>query len=110
MKGKLYIFKPGQRVPETRDLFAPLGHLDIHAIVGGPIELVPGFNEFDGERCAVFCHEEGKLIDPPLPANNVATALWADTLGMPVYVLAGRDFLVGTIAIVTGDDELMNAM
>lgn len=76
------------------------------AVVGGYIELVYGFDKFkiDGQTvpCVVFCNEEGKLYE--LPPNAAATRAWFKAL--PII----DDFLVGDVAIVTGDQEFMDAV
>lgn len=73
-------------------------------IVGGHIEIVPGWDRIvigEGTRsCVVFCNEEGKLHD--LEANPRATFMWYECLGQPT-----DDVLVGNVAVVWGDEEFM---
>ncbi|MEY9560519.1 DUF3846 domain-containing protein [Sinorhizobium fredii] len=68
--------------------------------IGGPYQIVPYFETFNGEPCLAFCHEEGKLLG--LPINVLANGLW--TL-FPNY-----DFLVGPVVIVQGDKAFMRGM
>lgn len=60
---------------------------DLQAAVGGYIEAVSGFQNFEGKSAFAFCNEEGKQKN--LPAN--------------------RHFpgLVGNVVIITGDKEFM---
>jgi hypothetical protein len=78
---------------------------------GGPLELVPLFDRYDGEECIVFCDEDGR--GKGLVPNSRATTLWhagirrrgrepSDTL-TTLDVIVG---LVGPIVIVRGDDDL----
>lgn len=60
--------------------------------VGGSIELIGGFNRFNGRACQAYCNEEGKLDG--LAPNLKATALWALCLRR----LPG-DVLVGCVAV-----------
>lgn len=87
------------------------------AIGGGYLEIVPGFNRYkhNGEAhdCVAFCDEEGKLEG--MSYNADATRYWQQALlaqGHPGLVKRGvmLDYLVGTIAIVWGDDEFMEAL
>lgn len=58
-------------------------------IVGGFIELVP-----NPHGVTVYCNEEGKVMEPPLPLNWRATALFGDWL-QPWDVIAGNVVVVG---------------
>lgn len=71
--------------------------------VGGWIEMVPGFEKFEGVSAVVFCNEEGKLNG--LPVNMAASYFWYAALGRH----AG-DVLVGDVVIITGDDELLGEL
>ena len=74
--------------------------------VEGYIELVPHFNNYKGNPCVVFCNEEGKLNG--LDVNLTATNAWHEVLtkaGIPCI-----DVLVGPVAIITGDHELLEAL
>ena len=109
MKGTALIYQPGVVAPEIVDLcsaqdVSSLGFLQRH--VGGFIEVIPHFVtiEHNGRthRCVAFCNEDGKLLD--LPPNPGADRLWQRALG---YRLEGRDYLVGTIVVVFGDQDFM---
>jgi hypothetical protein len=58
-------------------------------IVGGYIELVP-----NPHGVTVYCNEEGKIMEPPLPLNLRATALFGDWL-QPWDIIAGNVIVVG---------------
>jgi hypothetical protein len=69
--------------------------------VGGWIETIPFFTEFEGRRAVAFCSEEGKLNG--LPLNRKATELWLEQFKTD-------DVLVGTVAVVTGDEAFMRTL
>lgn len=78
----------------------------------GPLEAVPLFDEYKGERCIVFCDEDGR--NKGLPPNYTATALWHAGIRAngrePSQVLTPLDVvvgLVGPIVIISGDEELL---
>lgn len=94
---------------------APPSAEQLQKIVGGYIELVPYFPTFAYQnavhRCAVFCNENGKLAAPnPLPLNEPATRAWAEALARLGHTDPMTDYLVGNIAVVLGDDELMESL
>ena len=105
MKGKLTILH------ETGDwTVLEIDHApdcsELQSRVSGYIECVPYFNRYKGERCVAFCNEEGKLDG--LDANKLATGAWhyqLEKAGVPCH-----DVLVGPVVIVTGDDELLEAL
>ena len=79
-------------------------------IGGGFLEPVPFFDTvmIKGEvrRCVAFCDEDGKLKN--LDFNPGATLLWKSA---QVRSRRGvNDVLVGPVAIVFGDDELLEAL
>jgi hypothetical protein len=62
--------------------------------------------------CEAFCNEEGK--NDGLPYNETATLLWAATLVKDGHLKPGADgsvampdVLVGPVAIVIGDPEVL---
>jgi hypothetical protein len=62
----------------------------------------------DGARCVAFCNEYGK--PQKLAINLRATKLWHQALPPPGLLAEDgslADILVGSIAIVLGDDELL---
>lgn len=106
MKGKITVIPAGSgeiTSVEVEDANV-LNHLQ--AAVHGFIESVPYWTVYEGEPCAVFCNEDGK--GEGLPLNAMATALWQVSGGAPC--VAAGDYLVGAIAIVTGDAEFMEAL
>jgi hypothetical protein len=68
----------------------------LHEAVGGYIEQVPLFDSFNGQPCAAFCDEHGKMKG--YPVNQLATLLWT---------ARGQDYLVGDVAVVYGPADLM---
>lgn len=103
MRGKLTIV--GIDTTETSVLLlAPPSLEQLQAAVGGHIEVIPYFTRFRGADCVAFCNEEGKLES--LAPNIIGQMLWEQAVGQPVR----DDFLVGPIAIVTGDAELLAAL
>jgi hypothetical protein len=121
MKGKMLIYRPGDPPERTvTEYTAPIPLADLQAAVGGFIEAVPYWDRFevDGEvvRAVIWCNEEGKLTG--LPRNVYMTDLWEkhlQTQGMSRFRSSGdprteADFLVGSIAVVTGDDEFMDEL
>jgi len=67
---------------------------NLQALVGGYIEVIPGFTKFNGQPCIVLGDEEGKLKHKP--TNNRATIEWARCLN------GSGDYLVGDIVVLTG--------
>jgi hypothetical protein len=97
----------------VRALDGPPDLDDLRAAVDGDhIELVPGFNTFphgdDRVPCVAFCGEHGKLKQRPL--NIRATILWERALRRGGTDLNGRDVLVGSVCVIYGDEELMEAL
>ena len=71
---------------------------ELHAIVGGTIEIVPHFDQYKDKPAIVFCNEEGLLHD--LPFNAAATALWIANLARMDGAIRTPLHLVGDIVIV----------
>ena len=81
----------------TEREFESGGELDfLQGAVGGYIQIVPHNAPIN---LSVYCNEEGKITDPPLEPNMLATALFSGLLGPSDY-LAGPVVLTGPI-----DDE-----
>lgn len=117
MQGVLLAITPHGAIIGHRIKAAP-DYRTLQAIVGGRIETVPyfagpvegevAFNNSDAEvsftdhamTCVAFCNEEGKLEGQPY--NATATAMWRD-----ITPYAIDDVLVGVVAVVIGDAELM---
>jgi len=117
MKGTIVsIYPSGAKLTSPFDKPATLEDLK-KGVGGGYIEHVPMFSTYvdkDGtvQRCEVFCDEEGKL--KRFEINRDATILWYNALIRGGFTEAanalrrGDDVLVGTIAIVYGDEEFMH--
>lgn len=103
MKGEVIVIYP-DKPTETRALTAPPELESLQRYVGGWIEKVPAFDNYEGKMCIVLCNEEGKLKQ--LPINVKATELWSKANG---GVRLG-DVLVGTVLIITGDREFMEEL
>jgi hypothetical protein len=119
MKGTLTIIQPdGTVTSETLDQTTTENSLYQKLKTGlndGYLELVPLFSKYEGEKCVVFCDEDGR--GKGLVPNTRATALWhagirgggrepSDTL-TTLDVIVG---LVGPIVIVRGDRELFDIL
>jgi hypothetical protein len=101
MRGKFIVIRTNGDV-ESKDITKQPSLEELQAAVGGYIEGV-NITKYDGEDAVAFCNEEGKL--KRLPMNQKATRAWRDALGFEP-----GDILVGDVAIVTGDDELLEAI
>jgi hypothetical protein len=80
----------------SRDTDTPPELQELQDIVDGYIEQVPGWVEYLGIECVVYCNEEGKQRG--LPVNHRATAIWWEKLGGGVF----DDALCGDIVLVVG--------
>lgn len=99
----------------------------LRELIGGPLQAVPYFHSImiDGSprRCVAFCDEEGKISEKPM--NRAATVQWGAAVDRAIantpkdsplaptpLVEKGhwRDVLVGTVVILTGDKEFMDAL
>jgi Domain of unknown function (DUF3846) len=103
MKGTITIFRPDAVISEQRKLDAPPGLEVLHELVGGYIERVPLWPKYEGQPCVALCDEEGKLKN--YPVNMAATQAWRRVA--PAFT---DDVLVGTVVVLTGDSEFMNAL
>ena len=68
---------------------------NLQSLVGGYIEVIPGFSKFSRMECTVLADEEGKLRNKPY--NNRATLEWGKCTGQ-----GGADHLVGDVVVLTG--------
>ena len=117
MKGKIVSIKAnGDKT--VVELTKPITLESIkEAIGGGYIEMVPGFGTIRWDEewhdCVAFCDEEGKLNNQPF--NPHATILWDAALHKHGHCLVDDkgeylDILVGDIAVIFGDAELMRTV
>lgn len=106
MKGTMIIIPPEGEISETR-LSRPPDLDTLRDAVGGDLQLVPDLYTYmtsEGIKpCVCFCNEDGKLLN--LPFNRKANAFWSHAL--PEIAI---DVLVGTVVILTGDEEFMSAL
>jgi hypothetical protein len=111
MKGGILIVRQNG-VIEQRDLSQPPSGQELHNIVDGYIEVVPSWYDVPvgptKMRCVAFCDEDGKNTGKQL--NEKATQMWDEALQRLGNSLLGRDYLVGDIAIVWGDNALLAAL
>lgn len=111
MQGKILVYTPTSIHPEEFIIDDPPDLKLLQAHVKGNIELIPLFDTIviNNElcKCVAFCNEEGKLQD--LEVNATATSMWASAMLKSGHMLAG-DMLVGNVAVVIGDNELLEAM
>lgn len=97
--GKMIIIRTTDEVEEVAEENATLER--IQKEVGGYIQQVPMWDEYEGEHCQVWCNEEGKM-HRFLMDNNLATKLWYKA----APIMRGTDYLVGDIVILTGSAML----
>lgn len=102
------------RIPAAGDLHhkqldRPPSIDELQEAVGGYIEVIPFFDSiaYAGVvmHCVAFCNEDGKR--EALPINDRANTLWHRALERNGMRQLMRDQLVGPIAVVFGDRELM---
>jgi hypothetical protein len=110
MKGGILIVRQNGKIEQRKLDRAPTGQ-ELHDIVNGYLEVVPYWNSVvvsgPPVHCVAFCDEDGKTTGNKLP-NAQATLMWDEALQRDRgEALLGRDHLVGDIAIVWGDRELL---
>jgi hypothetical protein len=109
VKGKAYIIPVTGEIREI-ELTDKVPLKMLQEAVGGYIEAVPYFSQFEGKDCVVFCNENGKLEG--LPLNLRATVAWDVGMG-GAMARGGRamsDVLCGDIIVITGDPELLGEL
>lgn len=117
MKGLITLIAPDSPEPRVTEYTAEIPLGELQRVVGGYIEIVPywitakvGRDSATRAPACVFCNEEGKLHR--LPRNHFADALWKEAIAAD-FGHRGTpqgDYLVGPVAIVTGDAEFMDAL
>jgi hypothetical protein len=114
MRGTMLTYKPGSPHPIVHRLTAPPELQLLQAAVGdGYIEHVPYFEtiNWEGEDhiCVALCNEDGKRLQ--LAMNHTATDLWDRSLQRNRKVAsASPDYLVGSVVVLFGDPEFMEAL
>jgi hypothetical protein len=101
----------------ARDVARMLAKMKV-GIGGGWLEKVPGFNSItigkEKHDSVALCDEDGKIKQ--MSFNQKATMMWHEALraqGHPgLCTPDGRlaDYLVGTIVVLYGDQEFMEAL
>jgi hypothetical protein len=114
VKGTMLIVSPDGVITSVPLTEMP-HHTELHKHVGGPLETVPYFNwvkwptiSISRHKCVAFCNEDGKRLN--LPRNHPAEKMWLDALqraGMPTEI---DDYLVGTVVVLFGDKQFMEAL
>lgn len=113
MKGTVIIVRPDGQITGA-DFERALQLDDLKQATGnGSVEVVPFFDSVDFAGrvmlCAAFCDEDGKRKG--LPINQIAIDMWERALERSGRQgVEGRDYLVGDIAVVIGDDEFLAAL
>ena len=69
---------------------------------------IPYFEIYEGQPCIAFCNEEAKLHG--FPYNHPANRAWRIAFKAATGKTPEPDYLVGPIAIVTGDEEFLEAL
>ena|ERR1700760_3969519 len=115
MQGTLHIIPANPGVPHRLiRLDRPITQEEIQTAVGGPVEVIPNFDTVvqDGriQLCYAFCDEEGQA--KRRPSNHWASVLWSQALVRRYgYGQANLDDeIVGSVALLTGDTEFMQAL
>jgi hypothetical protein len=115
MLGTLHIFPANPETP-TREiqLERPITQKEIEDAVGGSIGFVTNFDTitYKGKvsLCYAFCDEEARKRKRPL--NRLATLLWSRALIRRFGAGQAKlpETLMGSIAIITGDSEFLEAL
>jgi hypothetical protein len=115
MQGTLYILYASPSATARKvQLDRPVTQEEIQDAVGGSIGFITNFDTIsqDGKvsLCYAFCDEEARSRNRPL--NRVATTLWSQALvrrfGCGQAELP--EVLLGSVALITGDSEFMEAL
>ncbi|MBO0716444.1 MAG: DUF3846 domain-containing protein [Rhizobiales bacterium] len=113
----MMLFVPGKGGQDVRDLTRVPTLEELQEVVGGDIEAVQGFLSVQfgtaTVRCVALCNENGK--HEHLPINMAATLAWERALrriGIELRDVSGapKEWLVGTVVVLFGDREFMEAL
>ena len=117
MHGTLLVFQP-HSLPQVTEFSQPPSLEQVQSVVGGDLQLVPGFRTIRYGAvvmdCFALCDANGN--HQGLPINNLATIAWKQALHRAVDAGLWRsevmptDLLVGTVAVLFGDREFMDAL
>lgn len=72
----MIVIVPGRA--EVTEMDRPATLQELQERVGGYIEHVPYWFEYEGEPCQAWCNEEGRIQG--MPVNTAATRLWHSEL------------------------------
>ena len=89
MRGTLLVFQP-HALPHVREFSQPPTLKEVQAVVGGDLQVVPGFCSIRyGDvvmDCVALCNANGKLKG--LAMNDLATIAWKEALRRAVEAWA----------------------
>jgi len=105
MRGSYLVIEPQMSAHKSGFKPVPLtaspGLRFMQELVGGPIQAIPRFTIWQGEKCVAICNEEGKMRR--LPFNETASSAWT-------FITKTTDFLVGNVVIFQGDEEFLDSI
>ena len=117
MRGTVLVFQP-HAVPQVTEFSRPPSPEEVQAVVGGDLQLVPGFRTIRYGAvvmdCFALCNANGK--HKGLEMNDLATIAWKEALRRAIDAGLWRsevmptDPLVGSVAVLFGDREFMDAL
>ena len=117
MRGTLLVFQP-HAVPQVREFSHPPSQEEVQVVVGGDLQVVPGFRTIRYGAvvmdCFALCNANGK--HKGLAMNDLATIAWKEALRRAIDAGLWRsevmptDPLVGSVAVLFGDREFMDAL
>ena len=114
MRGSLHIIPTDKSRPHRLVMLErPVATADLHTIVGGYVEIVPNWETTvvdDDQPCIVFCNRHARF--QALPRNGWTSIIWCTAMrrnGKPSKS-AVFPSLLWEVAVITGDDEFMQAV